>query len=220
MAYNKNDRNIELSLEFLVCCYFGKSKDLLGAAIDRAYVDMAAHTLQGFADDNIRWNCRYEASNVIFKRIKRYKSKNYEEWHSSVIKAIKACYSDPQLSEGQAQKWLNMTVKYVFVLKCVLGINYSGLSAAKTFLKKTNEKDYYPPIDSYILKGSGNYSNEPWSGFDNVRYKKIKKKMDEKEQGFVWELINWERYRNEANSNPNSGTYAKYLKTNELKYGK
>ena len=35
-----------LSKNFLVCCYFGQSEDLIKAAIDRAYVDMASHTLQ------------------------------------------------------------------------------------------------------------------------------------------------------------------------------
>ena len=35
-----------LSIIFLFCCYFGQSENLGKAAIDIAYVDMAAHTLK------------------------------------------------------------------------------------------------------------------------------------------------------------------------------
>ena len=35
-----------LSIIFLICCYFGQSENLGKAAIDIAYVDMAAHTLK------------------------------------------------------------------------------------------------------------------------------------------------------------------------------
>ena len=63
-----NEKNIkELSLDFLICCYFGQSKDLVKAAIDRAYVDMASHTFTGFgADYETKWECRYKASEYIF----------------------------------------------------------------------------------------------------------------------------------------------------------
>lgn len=40
-----------LSLDFLICCYFGQSKDLVRVAIDRAYVDMASHTMTSFKED-------------------------------------------------------------------------------------------------------------------------------------------------------------------------
>ena len=49
---------------FVLQCYFGDMADPVNAAIDRAYVDMASHTLKGFAEEEYRqkWKCRYCAS--------------------------------------------------------------------------------------------------------------------------------------------------------------
>lgn len=35
---------------FILQCYFGDMENPIDAAIDRAYVDMASHTLKGFAE--------------------------------------------------------------------------------------------------------------------------------------------------------------------------
>ena len=219
---NTNELNKELALEFLVCCYFGKSEKLLGAAIDRAYVDMASHTLEGFKDTNKKWDCRFNASNCIYNAIKNYPSSStsYDDWHLNTIKTIKKCYSTPALEEGQAQKWLNMTVKYLYVFKCILGIDYPGLADAKSFLSNTNEKDYWPPVDSYILKGSGHPNYMPWSGITNDKYKDLKISMDAENQDFIWELKNWETYREKYEDSPTEGSYKKHLKKNKLEYGK
>lgn len=217
---NEYEQCKELALKFLVCCYFGRSEDLLSAAIDRAYVDMASHTLEGFKSDNQKkWNCRFNASNNIYKEVKNYASTDYNQWHSDTVNLIKGCYTNPALTEGQAQKWLNMTVKYLFALKNLLGISYLGLADAKVFLEKTKVKDYWVPIDSYVLKGSGNTGFEPWSGMDDGNYSALKEIMDSNNQDFIWELTNWESYRSEFGGKPVKGSYVRHLLNNELKYG-
>ncbi len=52
------------SLDFLICCYFGQSHDLIKAAIDRAYIDMASHTLKWpeNAPKDSKWECRYKGT--------------------------------------------------------------------------------------------------------------------------------------------------------------
>ena len=46
---------------FILQCYFGDMSDPVEAAIDRAYSDMASHTLKGFKDYYEKWECRFEA---------------------------------------------------------------------------------------------------------------------------------------------------------------
>ena len=103
----------KLSLNFLVCCYFGQSKDLVKPAIDRAYVDMASHTLvfQGFdkEEDKIKtkWKCRFDASQKIRTALEAYpmEKTSFDCWHSLVIHKIKEVY-EPHigLSDGQSHK--------------------------------------------------------------------------------------------------------------------
>lgn len=55
---------------FILQCYFGDMENPIDAAIDRAYVDMASHTLKGFAEHQYqeKWELRFEASSKIKKR--------------------------------------------------------------------------------------------------------------------------------------------------------
>ena len=82
-----------LSLDFLICCYFGQSKDLVRAAIDRAYVDMASHTMISFKEEKTenKWDCRYRASKSIKNDLCNYPLdyNNYADWHNKAIDNIK-----------------------------------------------------------------------------------------------------------------------------------
>ena len=82
---NKENVNIySLSMNFLLDCAFGRHDDLVTDVIDKAYVDMAAHTLKGFGDDYMKkWKCRYNATEVIVNGIKSYVSseRDFNAWH-------------------------------------------------------------------------------------------------------------------------------------------
>ena len=56
---------------FILQCYFGDMENPIDAAIDRAYVDMASHTLKGFAEHQYqeKWELRFEASSKIKKAL-------------------------------------------------------------------------------------------------------------------------------------------------------
>ena len=217
------------ALNFLIGCYFGQSEDLLMAAIDRAYVDMASHTMKLFSEENYKekWKCRYNASYEIYNAIKKYPDDlpTYESWHAQLIDKIKNCYpnietnenlsipnNEKMLTEGQAQKWLNMTVKYMFVFKMLLGEEDKRLFKFDGFLKVTY-KDLLPPVDSYLLKEI-KYQRTDWSNF-NEEYPKVLNVISNyiKNQNcdcvFEWELFEWEKMKNK-NPQIDSKSYAHY----------
>lgn len=198
----KNDEKDikDLSMDFLICCYFGQSKDLCKAAVDRAYVDMAAHTLHFKDNDNYdeKWGSRLYASIIIVERVKDFKG-DFTKWHGETIEQIKQCYEGKldndndknSLTEGQAQKWLNMTIKYLFVLKELLGEDDDRFSSIKYFFENTTKEEYRMPIDSYILKEK-NYKKKTWSTLEKDDYDEVMQIEDEK-NSFMWELENWEK---------------------------
>lgn len=210
-----------LSLKFLVCCYFGQSSGLIDAAIDRAYVDMASHTIHKckFTDDDTKWECRKNASIKIKERLINYpcEKNSFDEWHSSTINEIKNQYNGYNFTEGQANKWLNMTVKYLYVLKQLLGDEFDG-QECEIFFNNTKVEDYKIPIDSYILKGTG--VGGSWSNFigedDNnskkdiyqEKYQAVIDNISEDKIPFIWELEKWEEY---ASKYAEKSKYERYL---------
>lgn len=97
------------------------------------------------------------------------KYSDFDRWHENTYKTIVAIYSDAKdenghsilvrrdgnkrtdeettLSVGQAQKWLNMTLKYLWLLYR-LGLLKEELSS---FVRK-HEASFHVPIDSYIIR--------------------------------------------------------------------
>ena len=214
------------ALNFLIGCYFGQSEDLLMAAIDRAYVDMASHTMKLFSKNDYedKWNCRYIATSIIYKAIENYPDnmQTYEEWHKNLISDIKRCYhkneskqgpnNKKKLTEGQAQKWLNMTVKYMFVFKMLLGEKDKRLTKFVSFLN-VGYDDLLPPVDSYLLKEI-KYTRTDWSNineeYNDVQVQIINHvKKTEYDCAFIWELFEWEKMKNK-NLQIDSKSYAHY----------
>lgn len=211
-------------MNFLLDCAFGRHDDLVTAVIDKAYVDMAAHTLKGFGDDYMKkWKCRYNATEVIVNGIKSYVSseRDFNAWHRLVVDAIKRQYPSCILSEGQAQKWLNMTIKYIYVLNVILGSDDEKLKDVRDFLDNTSESDYSPPIDSFVLKGAKDEGVNikgatSWSTFDERKYEKVRELFEDKNKGFLWELEMWSIFANKyKDKNPPCESYAAYVKKKE-----
>lgn len=205
-----------LSFNFLICCYFGQSENLGKAAIDRAYVDMASHTIN-IDKLNTRWEYRYNASCVISSRLKEYSLEiGFNEWHKETIAKIKEEY-ERNLSEGQAQKWLNMTIKYLFVFSTLLGMEDKRLSKFIGFLTSTDASKYKIPIDGFVLRGSDikEIKNKTWSklGEDNSNsYGDVEQELINIGYDFLWELKNWEKFSKKEKKNPDKSTYARYIK--------
>lgn len=130
------------SYDFLRYMLFGAWDSIYVASSERAYRDMC-RTLRLDGVDSIKLRdavdikLEEEICAALFPGFAD--QKQYDTWHRRVCEEIKKYYIDNgvDMTIGQAQKWLNMTMKYLFVAD-VPGI-------ADVFYL------CHVPIDSYII---------------------------------------------------------------------
>lgn len=100
--------------------YFGFDRPFLDLAIDRAYRDLN-RTLHGFAKQPDRVRVRRSAGECVRGAMTRLDAacesqETFDEWHekacSQVIKRYRQ-FGFAAFTVGHAQKWINMTVKYL-----------------------------------------------------------------------------------------------------------
>lgn len=132
--------------DFILSLYFDLNESYEMAAIKRAYRDFN-RTLQKFpSDENLKNTIRNNWIEVLRYKIDELINhifENQEEftlWHQATCCQLRMA-NDYKLSQGQAQKWLNMTLKYLFVFgeNRVPGIN-------------ANYKFFHIPIDNIIME--------------------------------------------------------------------
>lgn len=104
----------------LIFAYFGSEKNPYIACSRRAYLDMCRTIrFNGQPSDQIRSQVdkiMQEEISVLLTR-KNLTQADYDEWHETQCLQIQACYQPKiEFSAGQAQKWLNMTIKYLYIL--------------------------------------------------------------------------------------------------------
>ena len=146
---------VEKIAKFYRVCLFGsRESNVYKAAADRAYRDLCRTIKFKDKDDkndkNKNDKCRHRVNELIIKEIKNLTDANqeaYDKFHLELCGQIIEEYRKngvAELTYGQAQKWVNMTMKYL----CVLSEgNFTG---EFEWLGR-----FYPylhvPIDSIIL---------------------------------------------------------------------
>lgn len=172
---NENIKN------FYRICVFGTEKNNEKAAANRAYRDMCRTIrFEKGVSQKLKNDCRTRVVKLIETVIKKCNSidtvEKFDEFHDSLCSCIIDYYDNQTIAEityGQAQKWVNMTMKYL----CVL---YEGqcdwLNKIYSFL--------HIPIDSIILdKAKKEFPNEfpvnniPWSQLSREEYITIQNKL-------------------------------------------
>lgn len=195
----------ENSLNFLLYSYFkitleSDEEAIIEAAIDKAYYDA---TNQGAFNSGIAKNdvkSRNQANKayqsvkddilILFAENVFLKDKNWQKnWHESLCRAICEKYNNmnPKIkcknrenafTIGNAQKWVNMTLKNLYVIALVFQINEKNNNFTSSII--SNAPEFQVPIDSYILQklknegvngvtGSGEtyyYKGKAWSALD------------------------------------------------------
>lgn len=110
---------------FLIRLYFGPEKDYLGSCIKRAYLDFSRtiHGIGNIADDGICHKDATEMMRDLFAALSDSKAtpdqQRFDQWHRDACDRLKDLYARHGYNEfhfGQAQKWLNMTLKYIYVM--------------------------------------------------------------------------------------------------------
>lgn len=164
--------SLENSVEFLVFTYFGIDfnddfNTILKSAIKVAYNDAtmqgAYNALEKENVESIKYNnVAQKLESAIKDDLLKDNSKGYEKWHKYICEELVKCYEkvtsnnkNPAFSYGNAQKWVNMTMKYLYIL--------SEIFHKFNFNKDCNFEDYYDrigklyeelqvPVDSFIIE--------------------------------------------------------------------
>jgi hypothetical protein len=149
----------DLRENFFIRLYFDDSKGFYNAGIKRAFLDFS-RTLK--IEEN-RATFRSNAEKFILEQLTKATEIEFEnqtefdKFHKSTCEQLKSVWS--QLSFGQAQKWVNMTLKYWLLLG---GKRINGI--------EKNARYFHIPIDSYVQKGKDMFNErlpKPWSKIDN-----------------------------------------------------
>lgn len=149
----------QIKEDYFIKLYFNISDGFELAGIKRAYLDFC-RTLK--IEDEKRIDFREKIENYLLINLKKIcltnKFESQEEFdlqHKTWCEEIRDIW--PQLSYGQTQKWVNMTLKY-------------WLLFGETKIKgiELNSSYFHIPIDSYVQKGMFHEkSPKPWSKIDN-----------------------------------------------------
>lgn len=218
--------NNEKLMNFLVYSYFGcdisdPAEEKKQKCARRAYLDLARTVKYKYSSSELdkakKGSKLYEYKNErnakifdvckkLIESIEKCPGKNadFDSWHKSVCQQIESTMNNKKLellkekfTFGQAQKWVNMTLKYLWLLDMLP----EGIS----------ETDLHVPIDSFILKalkddgisdisdkdGTYKYKEEAWSRLTTDNYdtiqKEIRKVAKKKENNtpIEWESTAW-----------------------------
>ena len=153
---------------FLIRVYFGAGPDYLRLCIRRAYLDFN-RTLHGISKKPDLYKDLYKtASTEVEKAITKLRDdakvtnqEAFDKWHRITCVRLCSTYKQHSYSDfhvGQAQKWLNMSLKYIYVIG---DERYGHLYQFG-----------HVPIDSIILSRLQRYnppklSVESWSRLDD-----------------------------------------------------
>ena len=212
---NEMDKGFEISINFLLYSYFkitleSESDTIIEKAIDKAYFDAtnraAFNALEktNFNSDDLK----SKGTTIIKEGINKIIEQplNFDKIHNDMCVNLIKKYENVKIknkdetafSYGNAQKWVNMTMKYLYVIGNVSLNSEANNDFITNYAEKINEfsNKIHIPVDSYIIEaiwkgyniekfdknnlpeiktlkdGSfGTYSSEkvrPWSKWDNA----------------------------------------------------
>lgn len=123
----------------------------------------------------------------------------FDDWHRQTREKIIKIYADNKpsvsLTHGQAQKWINITIKHLYVL---------DIPEYRWLFGKGIIECLHMAIDNIITKKAQQSKDiniakpkNSWSSWDSDFYEKYQKELREKIKAmkkipFVWEMENWE----------------------------
>lgn len=152
---------------FLIRCYFGEGDDPVRLCSDRAYRDMN-RTMHGFAAHPSATVIRHEADICIHGALRELSglppgTSRFDQWHRDTAESLRRVYRRGKFNSftfGQAQKWLNMAIKYLYAF---------GQASAPGF------EPHYPfahvPIDNFLIDATARFVSSrlpcAWSRLDD-----------------------------------------------------
>lgn len=204
----------ENAINFLLYSYFKITLDseeavVIEAAINKAYQDASRRVLsitnetnKFYDEENKEVLPKKEAIAWLKLQISELELKkcdDYDKWFDATCKKLKEdIYKEPKNKEGNqaftfghAQKWVNMTMKYLYIIKNIFE-NYG-----KNILPGLTDKlecQLHVPADSYIMEAVKYSSAKAWSKWEESDYKNFREEICEKiaeESPLDWEGPAW-----------------------------
>lgn len=148
----------ELREDFFIRVYFNTKDGFHQAGIKRAYLDFC-RTLA--IKNNKRHELRRKAESYLLNCLKKVTEKqlrdqaDFDNFHKESCEGLIRSWDE--LSFGQAQKWINMVLKYWLLLgeKRITGI-------------EKNARYFHIPIDRFVQEGMYSENNaKPWSKIES-----------------------------------------------------
>lgn len=211
-----------------------KAKALCYWAGKKAYLDMN-RTLTFNKEkakeltDSKRKDIRNGAIKIMYSAFKNI-GNEYNKWHEALCTSIINHYCENNyltkrnnkksegkpMSIGQAQKWINMTIKYIWL---VYSVSSDNLDYYKELMNKKD--DFHIPLDSIILKYIHDehivdydlIKNYTWSQIDDyTEYSEYQQAIRDKinYNPLEWELVHWIKAVNKNKKNKDSDVYSKW----------
>lgn len=153
----------------------------------------------------IKTNLKTNVAEVIKQRFSVLKTylqisqKEYDKWHCETCKNIIAIYLNNEysikLTHGQAQKWLNITLKHLYVM---------GLFDYQWIFSSNIKKYLHVAVDKIIVELANKKlqikkPQKCWSSWDENTYQSYQEKLrekileaDETVIPFEWEFDSWD----------------------------
>ena len=152
---------IENAIDFLLFAYFGITLDdendiITDKIIDRAYRDASSRVLSVNEGNE---NCKDDAKKHIKCFLENIKTNDFQQMHNNCATELVKLYegktdSEHKFTYGIAQKWLNMSVKYLVIVLKILEEQNAKSSFFKSYKDcvLSFETNCDVPIDDYILE--------------------------------------------------------------------
>jgi len=154
---------------------YGNVTDTIETSIRIAYRDLC-RTITGFAKNESHSKIYETAKNLLYSEIRVLLNKKirnqieFDEWHKECCNKLIIIFGEQTFYYGQAQKWINMSLKYISMLE-------------HSIIKNVYEYCHVP-IDNYILNAVTYSFDKAWSRIDNYNdYMKFQKYFREKYKG-------------------------------------
>lgn len=198
------------ALDFLKAIYFGVTTNAYEAAGRRAYLDLnRTIRFNGMAEEK-RNELRASVIALLEKEIRLLSPStitnqaDYDAWHRVQCTAIRSLYRDNDIEfyYGQSQKWLNMMIKYLYMLgECT----FDGIFG---FL--------HVPLDNYVFDAAQkklgiSRPKNPWSRWDDytVQYETYQNELRSKIHEYPplrWEFKYWMKEARQHTTDWNGST--------------
>lgn len=195
------------ALNFLLYSYFRVTSDsdeneLLRAAASRAYQDAASHVLVLSVSDGKKDRLRNDGCEALVTFLRKLPVEDYDKAHNALCDNLRKIYSgsttaDRGFTYGIAQKWVNTTMKYIFVLSTLI----ENKEFSMKYADQLPEKEIHIPLDSHMLEYIAQKDNKKFADSPCI---KIPAKGTENDETFYSsdKALAWSKY-------PDWNTYIK-----------